>query len=629
MTRSTPLDELCRCTAAAVRGVSRSADILVSFGDIGPDSGRLVRLPRPPRHIDGKGAAVLRGEADRAAVLHRFRDPELHSRMAPAAPAAAEIYNLLEQVRCEALGAEELPGTALNIAEALNHRFTLLRIPKQLPLGEPLAAEGIGVLLRRLTFLPDLPATAGALLNAVLPALRPSVTQRIASLALLIHDQAAFAHESRQVALNLVQEDGREQQTATLQVPLKDPGAPRRQVSGPEANSTEEEAGANGEKQQASLFIAGDLKAAQDPDSAEDPSEGLEAKFAAQGARLLVKSPTNERPEYRVYTRDFDRMVAAESLCDADDLRELRAQLDERMAGMQGGIARLANRLQARLLALRRRTWTRDLDHGELDTSRLTRAIVDPIAPLAYRQDHDAEDKDTVVTLLLDNSASMRGQPIAVAATTADVLARAMERCGVRVEILGFTTGSWKGGQVRERWKRDGMPSQPGRLNDLLHIIYKDADTPWRRARRNLGLMLKDSLLKENIDGEALLWAFERLLKRPEDRRILMIISDGMPVDDSTLAANTPKYLEYHLRDAIKRIETASPIEVLAIGIGHDVTSFYRRAVTIHESLQLGHAIITQLAMLFEAPQRSRRTRSTGGRKRHPGTGAPAAQLTY
>jgi cobaltochelatase CobT len=314
-------------------------------------------------------------------------------------------------------------------------------------------------------------------------------------------------------------------------------------------------------------------------------------------------------PLYRIFTTQFDETISAEDLCDPEELTRLRAYLDQQLQALQGVVSRLANRLQRRLLAKQNRAWEFDLEEGILDAARLARVVVDPTNPLSYKLEKDTNFRDTVVTLLLDNSGSMRGRPITVAAMCADILARTLERCAVKVEILGFTTKAWKGGQSRERWLAEGKTPQPGRLNDLRHIVYKSADAPWRRARRNLGLMMREGLLKENIDGEALVWAHGRLLTRNEQRRILMVISDGAPVDDSTLSVNAGNYLEKHLRLVIEEIETKSPVELIAIGIGHDVTRYYRRAVTIVDAEQLGGAMTEKLAELFdeEAPTDRRR----------------------
>jgi cobaltochelatase CobT len=306
--------------------------------------------------------------------------------------------------------------------------------------------------------------------------------------------------------------------------------------------------------------------------------------------------------DYHAYTNAYDEIVAAEDLCDAEELTRLRGYLDQQLVHLQGAVTKLANRLQRRLMAQQSRSWDFDQEEGLLDAARLARVIVNPEHSLSYKVERDTDFRDTVVTLLIDNSGSMRGRPISIAAISADILARTLERCGVKVEILGFTTRAWKGGQSREGWLSAGRPPHPGRLNDLRHIVYKNADEPWRRARKNLGLMMREGLLKENIDGEALLWAHGRLIARPEERRVLMVISDGAPVDDSTLSVNSGTYLERHLRQVINWIEARSPVELVAIGIGHDVTRYYSRAVTIMDAEQLGGTMIEQLASLFDAP---------------------------
>jgi cobaltochelatase CobT len=342
---------------------------------------------------------------------------------------------------------------------------------------------------------------------------------------------------------------------------------------------------------------AADAPSGEMPDEADD----ADSEEASEAWRPPVSRSNEPRgPDYRAFTQKFDEVVQAEDLCDADELSRLRAYLDKQLSHLQGVVGRLANRLQRRLLAQQNRAWEFDLEEGMLDPARLPRIIIDPFQPLSFKQEKDTNFRDTVVTLLLDNSGSMRGRPITVAATCADILARTLERCGVKVEILGFTTRAWKGGQSRETWLQSGKPANPGRLNDLRHIVYKAADAPWRRARKNLGLMMREGLLKENIDGEALDWAHKRLLGRPEQRRILMVISDGAPVDDSTLSVNPGNYLERHLRFVIEDIESRSPVELIAIGIGHDVTRYYRRAVTIVDAEELGGAMTDKLAELFE-----------------------------
>uniref|UniRef100_UPI003782E42A cobaltochelatase CobT-related protein n=1 Tax=Phenylobacterium sp. TaxID=1871053 RepID=UPI003782E42A len=363
-------------------------------------------------------------------------------------------------------------------------------------------------------------------------------------------------------------------------------------------------------------------EAEADPD-AEDADQPPEIGEGDQPSRPDFTGDPKVAP-YQVFTTAHDEIVEAEDLCDAEELTRLRAYLDQQLASLSNVVSRLANRLQRKLQAQQNRAWSFDLEEGMLDVARLTRVIIDPTAPLSFKEEKDTEFRDTVVTILIDNSGSMRGRPIMVAAVCADILARTLERCGVKTEILGFTTRAWKGGQSRDEWLKAGKPAQPGRLNDLRHIIYKAADAPWRRARRNLGLMMREGLLKENIDGEALMWAHKRLIGRPEQRRILMVISDGAPVDDSTLSVNSGHYLERHLREVIGEIEAKSPVQLIAIGIGHDVTRYYRRAVTIVDVEQLAGAITDKLAELFDEEPRRATQRTAGLLPPPPNTHGPA-----
>ena len=328
-------------------------------------------------------------------------------------------------------------------------------------------------------------------------------------------------------------------------------------------------------------------------DDATEPEDG------ARPNRQEAPFSHTENWGYKVFTTQYDEEIAAVDLCEPEELARLRGFLDQQLAAMAGVVSRLANKLQRLLMAQQNRHWEFDLEEGLLDTSRLTRIVIDPMYPLSFKHEKDTDFRDTVVTLLLDNSGSMRGRPIMVAAMCADILGRTLERVGVKTEILGFTTRAWKGGLAREAWLAAGKPPAPGRLNDLRHIIYKSADEPWRRAKKNLGLMMREGLLKENIDGEALAWAHNRLIARPEQRKILMVISDGAPVDDSTLSVNAGNYLEKHLRKVIEEIETRSSVELTAIGIGHDVTRYYQKAVTIVDAEQLGGAMTEQLTDLF------------------------------
>jgi cobaltochelatase CobT len=462
------------------------------------------------------------------------------------------------------------------------------------------------------------PAAARKMVDLWRPILEDKIGPRLDQLSNLTEDQARFGdaiHDLLEVLelgddRNADQDDdddqddnreGEKDQSGAEGSPESDSAE---EMSADQAQSSTEEMSENAmESAQASASDTFD-----DADLGEDETPGEAQRPQNRG----VNEPRG--PEYHAFAPKFDEVVSAEDLCEHDELERLRSYLDKQLAHLQHIVARLANRLQRKLMAQQNRAWDFDLEEGILDPARLSRVVTDPHHPLSFMHEKEATFRDTVVTLLLDNSGSMRGRPITVAATCADILARTLERCGVKVEILGFTTRAWKGGQSREAWLAAGKPANPGRLNDLRHIIYKSADAPWRRARKNLGLMMREGLLKENIDGEALDWAHKRLLGRSEQRKILMMISDGAPVDDSTLSVNPGNYLERHLRYVIEEIETRSPVELIAIGIGHDVTRYYRRAVTIVDAEELGGAITEKLAELFsethvESPSPSRRRR--------------------
>ncbi len=615
------LDQFQRAVAAACRAVADRADLAVTFrandgkrAAPSEPSGPTVRLPLPRRGMAGHDIARVRGIGDSIALKLRHHDAKLHQRLCPEGELAGLVFEALEQVRVEALGASRMVGVASNLASAHAERQN-----RAMPTSAPGAsdaglAEAVELLARENLVGFTLPKADRAYLDNWRSWLEARTGRDWSELKGQLGDQAAFAQRVRELLVHLgLAEDLGE--------------ADADDASDDEAEAEEEqseEGGGEGEAEESEPASARDTEtAASLDDSAEagasedqqDPANAKQGSEDPEGAELPFETPNflppgGEALAYRVFTTAFDETIEAHELCSPVELGRLRSQLDQQLARFQGMIGRLANRLQRRLLAQQTRSWEFDLDEGILDTARLTRVVVNPEQPLTYKFEKDTDFRDTVVSLLIDNSGSMRGRPIAVAAMCADILARTLERCGVKVEILGFTTRSWKGGQSREQWLRQGKRANPGRLNDLRHIIYKAADTPWRRARRNLGLMLREGLLKENIDGEAILWAHQRILGRMEQRRILMVISDGAPVDDSTLSANPGNYLEQHLRQVIDWIEQRSPIELLAIGIGHDVTRYYRRAVTISDPEQLGGAMLAELSTLFDpkaaAPVRRR-----------------------
>ncbi|HEY3695402.1 cobaltochelatase subunit CobT [Phenylobacterium sp.] len=606
-----PLEPFKRALANAARSLAESDDLEVVFSGEGPMlAGHRAVLPHPPRDLTAIDAARIRGLADQMALRVAHHDPTAHARLRPKSLQAAPIYDAIEQARIEAIGANALGGVRQNLKAVLDHAYARRAFNPQEAMNNPPMAEVLALMAReRLTGEPP-PPSARPLVELFRGEVEAKAGADLDRLTEALADQKAYARIAKAIIRDLSMgdeslddQDQRDpdeepsEEGADLAAEEQDgdgEGASPQQSAMDESESTQREAeDADGEMMQSD----------EDGD-AEDSDEPPDMGDGDQPARPDPKGEAKV-PTYKVFTSSHDEVVAAEELCDAEELSRLRAYLDQQLASLSNVVSRLANRLQRKLLAQQNRSWSFDLEEGVLDVARLTRVITDPTAPLSFKEEEDTEFRDTVVTILIDNSGSMRGRPIMVAAVCADILARTLERCGVKTEILGFTTRAWKGGASREDWLKAGKPAQPGRLNDLRHIIYKAADAPWRRARRNLGLMMREGLLKENIDGEALLWAHHRLIGRPETRRILMVISDGAPVDDSTLSVNSGHYLERHLRDVIGEIEAKSPVQLIAIGIGHDVARYYRRAVTIVDVEQLAGAIVEQLAELFSEEPRS------------------------
>ncbi|GAB4224098.1 MAG: cobaltochelatase subunit CobT [Kiloniellaceae bacterium] len=599
-----PLDVFRRTTAATVRALAERDDINVTYAPRGQGLvGKEVKVTLPARNLPAADAALVRGEADSAALRLRHHDGGLHAHSRPRSQEAREIFDAVEQARCEALGMRRMCGVAQNLDAALEEQYRVRGLSRAQNREDAPLSEALRLMAREAMSGAPIPPGAKSVVDLWRPILGQDVLKDIKDLGGCADDQALFAEKVRDMLQHLdidigledeLEQDDEDQEQQQDESEQDDSGT---QTDGDE--SAETPTTMEGEDSE------GDESEGAEPQAAEAESEMMEGEGEEDPGRPgqlpeLFGHNARDNEPYHAFTTDFDETIEAEELCDPDELTRLRQLLDQQLAHLQGVIARLANRLQRRLLAMQTRAWDFNLDEGLLDTARLARVIVNPMHSLTYKQERDTEFRDTVVTLLIDNSGSMRGRPITVAAMSADILARTLERCGVKVEILGFTTRMWKGGQARERWIAAGKPPNPGRLNDLRHIVYKGADAPWRRARKNLGLMLREGILKENIDGEALLWAHNRLIGRPEQRRILMVISDGAPVDDSTLSVNPGNYLERHLRDVIAYIENRSPVELLAIGIGHDVTRYYRRAVTIVDAEQLGGTVMEKLAELFE-----------------------------
>jgi cobaltochelatase CobT len=596
-----PAEPFKRAVAAATRALAHTADLQVTFSPETPGlRGKRARLPLPSRELSAAEVAHVRGVADSLALRLAHHDEKIHGRFMPTGGTAKAVFEAVEQARVEAIGANRLRGVARNLTAALEEKCRVRGYGRVRTRDEAPLADVVSLLVRERLTGQAAPSAARKMVALWRQWIEEKAGGDLAALTHCIEDQGAFARAARKLIRDLEltpdqdgdlgeeaaegDEKNQPQPSGAGEAEDKNPAAATPRPSAGEDADTGEGAAAEGSIGSDKLGQSG----------SEEAGRGRRPQYPDAAAGR------NEEPAYHAYTTRFDEAIAAESLCDADELSRLRNQLDQQLQQLQNLVARLANRLQRRLMAKQLRRWEFDLDEGVLDAARLARVIVDPVQPLSFKRESEIEFRDTVVTLLLDNSGSMRGRPIAVAAMCADILARTLERCGVKVEILGFTTRGWKGGQSREKWLKDGKPPNPGRLNDLRHIIYKSADAPWRRARKCLGLMLREGLLKENIDGEALLWAHTRLLGRTEQRRILMIISDGAPVDDSTLSVNAGNYLDRHLRDVIRWIETRSPVELIAIGIGHDVTRYYARAVTIVDPEQLGGAMLDKLAELFD-----------------------------
>jgi len=601
-----PLEEFRQITAATMRAISREPEVSVTFSPDRPSlAGTAARLPMPSRELPPGEVAVVRGEADSFALRLRYHDAALHAKRQPAGPTARAVFDTIEQVRVEALGARTMAGVQSNLAAALvdqcrQRGYARVHAKEDAPIPDV-----IGLLAREVLMGNATPPAARRMVDFWRSSLESKVSRDIAELGRCLADQAHYADVARQLIrdLELDDEDASDSELDDENAEGEDASAD----ADSEAGDSEGSSAASGMTQEAqdgasrdgSDADAGEAEGEMMPGSGDDDSSRPGRAVRPLGD---LRNDRNE-PYYRAFTAQFDETVEADKLCDPQELARLRMHLDQQLSNLQGVITRLANRLQRKLLAKQTRAWDFNVEEGILDTARLHRVVVNPVFPLSYKIERETEFRDTVVTLLIDNSGSMRGRPITVAAMSADILARTLERCAVKVEILGFTTRAWKGGQAREKWLAEGKPPGPGRLNDLRHIIYKAGDAPWRRARKNLGLMLREGILKENIDGEALLWAHNRLIARTEQRRILMVISDGAPVDDSTLSVNPGNYLERHLRDVIQWIERYSPVELVAIGIGHDVTRYYSRAVTIVDAEQLGGTMMEKLTELFDEQQ--------------------------
>ncbi|MCC2981621.1 cobaltochelatase subunit CobT [Sphingomonas sp. IC4-52] len=606
MATETPLDRFKNVLGGASRALSEEQELELAFtADAPTQSGKHLKVPMPARSLPAEQVAEARGFADGFALRLKHHDTALHQRGAPQEALARAVFDAVEGARVEALGSRGYQGITDNLAHALDVRLRADPITRARTRDEVPLSTALGLLVREALTGEQSPAAAAPGLALV----RDWIAERadLSNLALALDDQRAFQSLAMKLLEDLELIEGDQAPEETDEGGSEDEGTDSEQQDEGEEGENQDGEG-QAESEQRGEQRESDDSEGEGQEQGEESYDDLDGEPGDDGEEGMQPVRPNRPPadwspqfEYKAWTNQFDEVIAATELCDSDELARLRGYLDQQLVPLQAVVSRLANRLQRRLMAQQNRSWDFDQEEGLLDAARLARVVINPMQSLSYKMEKDTEFKDTVVTLLIDNSGSMRGRPISIAAISADILARTLERCGVKTEILGFTTRAWKGGQSRETWLAAGRPPQPGRLNDIRHIVYKMADEPWRRARNSLGLMMREGLLKENIDGEALLWAHTRLIARPEERRILMVISDGAPVDDSTLSVNSGSYLERHLRQVIEWIERKSPVELIAIGIGHDVTRYYSRAVTIMDAEQLGGTIIEQLASLFDA----------------------------
>lgn len=606
MTERSPIDAFKDVLSGTARALTRDMEVEVGFTADAPHAaGKAIKVPTPARALPADQVALARGFADASALKLRHHNPRIHAASAPGEAVARAVFDAVEQARVEAIGARAMAGVRTNLNHALDLRLKTDAIRRARAADEVPLSTALALKVRERLTGQAIPKEAAAGVAMVDAWIEEKAGPDLDSLMLAIDDQRAFQKLTTAMLEHL--------QLIDADVP-PDTEEPESQDEGEDEEEQQEE-GESGQEDAGDSDMSAEARAEDKGGDTEEGETDYNEEFDAdsdEGADDMGEDgmmpvrpnrPMSDLPpgfDYKAYTTRFDEVVAPEELCDEDELTRLRGFLDQQLVSLQGAVTKLANRLQRRLMAQQSRSWDFDQEEGLLDAARLARIVIDPTRSLSYKIERDTQFRDTVVTLLIDNSGSMRGRPISIAAISADIMARTLERCGVKTEILGFTTRAWKGGQAREEWLAAGRPPMPGRLNDLRHIVYKKADDPWRRARRNLGLMMREGLLKENIDGEALLWAHGRLIARPEERRILMVISDGAPVDDSTLSVNSGTYLERHLRQVIEWIENRSPVQLIAIGIGHDVTRYYRRAVTIMDAEQLGGTMVEQLAGLFD-----------------------------
>ncbi len=602
MSDQTPLEHFKSVLTGTARALAHEPEVELAFtADVPSQAGKNFKVPMPGRLLPPEQVAEARGFADSFALKLKHHNVAAHIARRPTEAVAGAAFDAVENARVEALGSRNMAGVAANLGHALDLKLRTDPISRAQAADEVPISTALSLIVRERLTGAAVPAIAAEGVDMLRSWIEEKAGSDLDALGLALDDQSAFAALTQSMLehLNLTEGD--------IDPSDADEG-------GEDADDEQDQDGDSEDEGEGEAGQADARGEPQDGDGEEteadydqqdmDDQDGADGEMGDDGMQPVTPQRRNwdhlPQSDYKVWSTKYDETITATELADEDELNRLRAYLDQQLSSLQSVVTKLANRLQRRLMAQQNRSWAFDQEEGMLDAARLARVVVSPGSSLSYKIERETDFRDTVVTLLIDNSGSMRGRPISIAAISADILARTLERCGVKTEILGFTTRAWKGGQAREDWLAAGRPAMPGRLNDLRHIIYKKADEPWRHAKRNLGLMMREGLLKENIDGEALLWAHNRLIARAEDRRILMVISDGAPVDDSTLSVNHGGYLEQHLRKVIEMIETRSPVQLVAIGIGHDVTRYYKRAVTIMDAEQLGGTMIEQLAGLFD-----------------------------
>jgi cobaltochelatase CobT len=602
MANESPLEQFKQVLTGTARAIAHEPEVELAFtADAPTQAGKNFKVPMPGRLLPPEQVAEARGFADSFALKLKHHDAARHAALRPTDAIAGAAFDAVENARVEALGSRNMAGIAANLAHSLDLKLRTDPISRAQSADEVPISTALSLIVRERLTGSAVPDSAAAGVDMLRGWIEEKAGSDLDALGLALDDQTAFAAltQSMLAHLNLTEGD--------IDPSDADEGGEdsedQKEEDGESQDDNEGEAGQSEARAQPQDGEGEDTEANYDSQDMDD-QDSADGEMGDDGMQPVTPQRRNwdhlPQSDYKIWSTKYDETITATELADEDELNRLRFYLDQQLSNLQSVVTKLANRLQRRLMAQQNRSWDFDQEEGMLDAARLSRVVVSPGSSLSYKVERETDFRDTVVTLLLDNSGSMRGRPISIAAISADILARTLERCGVKTEILGFTTRAWKGGQAREDWLASGRSPMPGRLNDLRHIIYKKADEPWRHAKRNLGLMMREGLLKENIDGEALLWAHNRLIARAEDRRILMVISDGAPVDDSTLSVNHGGYLEQHLRKVIEMIETRSPVQLVAIGIGHDVTRYYRRAVTIMDAEQLGGTMIEQLAGLFD-----------------------------